>query len=66
MATARTIGETLAFLCFLAVQDPFLPGSSFKGLLSRLFSKALSQTEQQAEVVDASQEGFEEGVDVSR
>lgn len=33
-------------------------------MLSLFFSKARTQTEQQAEVADSSQEGFEEGVDV--
>lgn len=34
-------------------------------MLSLFFSKACIQTEQQAEVADSLQEGFEEGVDVS-
>lgn len=36
-----------------------------RGCCRLLVCKALSQAEQQAEVVDSSQEGFEEGVDVS-
>jgi hypothetical protein len=34
--------------------------------LSLLFSKAHTQMQQQGEVADSSQEGFEERVDVSR
>lgn len=41
-------------------------GFSFKRMLSLFFSKACTQTEQQAEVADTLQEEFEEGVDVSR
>ena len=41
-------------------------GFSFKRMLSVFFSKACTQTGQQAEVADTLQEESEEGVDVSR
>lgn len=54
------------FSVFLLFWTFFFLAPLSREMLSLLFSKELSQAEQQAEVVDSSQDRFEEGVDVSR